>query len=708
MRRRIKLVLVLILVVSAHLLTAPAALRAQDDPARRDSARAYIDAGLTLASQGDTSAALAQLRQAIELAPDLAEAHYQFGRLLALHAWPDTLSPQHHEAQAALLKAVALDPDNARYLSTLVRLRGERHMTDEGRRVVDGLLRPGRATTLLDPDSMLLVDTARVWQREFEVFRRRNLQRGRVPVQCDERLGPTCLSYVDNVRFPVREPAVVDSARRALLAKLAAASESLPGDEWIKSQRVRYLVEAVRLDQALALARSCGLTTRWWCDALVGYVLHLQEDFHGADSAFTAALRAMPVDGRRWWTDIAIFLDGDLRRDYESSFGTQRDSLERRFWWLADPLYLTSFNDRRTEHMARNVIGWLQHQAPSGYGLGDPETRRQIVLRHGWPLGWIVSGQSRNRSRISAVYAGHRRQLLPRSDFVLDPSSIQPGEWSIARYHERVAEESPGGERDEPHSAAPFETYAPTYLSSFTVLEHQLAVFPRGDSAVVVAAYDQCADPAWLEAPVDVGLFLARDELKEPIVLEPEGGEPRGVLSVTVGADPMLLSLEMFSGQGRRAARVRYGVRPRRLERFQFAVSDLLVTTGESPLPEWLASAIPMSRGSLRVRAGEKLGLYWEVYGLGPDAETVSVHVSLHKVGEGQLGRLQEVELAENPPLSLGWDEVVPAYTRIWPRSLAVDLPEDLRPGIYAFYLEVGARTREPVRSVRALLVEAR
>jgi hypothetical protein len=706
MRRQ--LVLVYALVLWVHLLAAPASLRAQDDPARRDSARAYIDAALTLASQGDTSAALAQLRQAVELAPDLAEAHFQFGRLLALHVWPDTLSPQHHEAQAALLRAVALDPDNALYLSTLVRLRGERQMTEEGRRVVDELLRPGRATTLLDPDSMLIADTARFWQREFEVFRRRNFQRGRVPVRCDERVGTRCLAYVDDVGFSVREPAVVDSARRALLAKLAAAAETIPGDEWIMSQRVRYLVEAGRLDRALALARGCRLTTHWWCDALVGYVLHRLEDFHGADSAFAAALRAMPVEGRRWWTDIAIFLDGDLRREYESSFGVLRDSLERRFWWLADPLYLTSFNDRRTEHMARNVLDRLHRQALPGQGLGGGGARRHILLRHGSPLGWIVSGGSRNRRSVAAVYAGHRRQFLPRSDFVLDPSSIEPGDWSIARYHERAEEESPGRERDEARSAAPFETYAPTYLSSFTVLEHQLAVFPRGDSVIVVAAYDQCADSAWLEAPVEVGLFLARDELAEPLVLEPAGDEPRGVLVVTVGADSILLSLEMFSEQGRRAARVRYGVRPRRLERFQFAVSDLLIMSGDSPLPESLASAIPRTRGSLRVRAGEKLGLYWEVYGMGPDAETASVHVALHKVGEGQLGRLQEVELAENPPLSLGWHEVVPAYTRIWPRSLAVDLPEDLRPGLYALYLEVGARGREPVRSVRALLVEAR
>jgi hypothetical protein len=351
--------------------------------------------------------------------------------------------------------------------------------------------------------------------REFERLRARNFPRGRTRYRCDERIGGTCLSYVEKSLAALREPLAVDSARRALLRGLAVASESLPGDHFIMSQRVRYLVEAGRSREALGLARRCGLTTRWWCEALAGYVLHVMEDFEGADSFFTSALRDMPVHGRGWWTDIAPFLDGELKATYDTSSGFRRDSLERRFWWLADPLYLTPVNDRRTEHMARNVICWLQSRAPGGHGLGAGETLRQIVLRHGWPIGWVVNGETRNERNVAAVYAGQRRQFLPRSRFLRDPSSIRPGEWSIG-------------------STTPFETYAPAYVSQFDALEHQVAVFPRGDSAVIVAAFDQTADPVWRDIPVEAALFLARDESSEPIVVRPDGAEARGVLSVTV------------------------------------------------------------------------------------------------------------------------------------------------------------------------------
>jgi hypothetical protein len=534
---------------------------------------------------------------------------------------------------------------------------------------------------------MVLVDAARAWVGEFEELRARHFPRRSGRYRCEELIGETCLAYVASGPSDLQGPIAVDSARRGLLQKLAAASETLHGDQFITSQRVRYLVEAGRHNEALALARRCGLTGRWWCEALAGYVLHVMEDFGASDSSFALALRDMPVQGRRWWTDVATFLDGELRQAYDTSFGFRRDSLERRFWWLAHPLYLTTVNDRRTEHLARNVICWLQSQAPGGHGLGDGATLRQIVLRHGWPLGWVITTQTRDRRVVSAVYAGHRRQFIPRSRFIVDPGSIRPGEWSIG-------------------SVTPFETYAPTYVSEFDALEHQLAVFPRGDSAVVVAAFDQRADPGWRDVPLDVALFLARDESSAPIVLSPDRPDARGVLSTTVSAERYLLSFEMFSAEMRRAARVRYGLRPRVVERFQFAISDLLVTSRGPPLPHTLRDAIPQARGSLRMRAGERVGVFWEVYGLGPDAEKIFLDLALHQVGEGEFSRLEDVPLSENPPLNLRWEEVVPTNTPIWSRSLSVDLPADLAPGLYALYVVAKARQREPVRAVRAILIE--
>ena len=62
--------------------------------------------------------------------------------------------------------------------------------------------------------------------------------------------------------------------------------------------------------------------------------------------------------------------------------------------------------------------------------------------------------------------------------------------------------------------------------------------------------------------------------------------------------------------------------------------------------------------------------------------------------------------LEDEPPINLMWDEVVPANTKIWKRSMSLDLPVDLQPGLYVVYLVVKSYTREPVQQARALLVE--
>lgn len=74
-------------------------------------------------------------------------------------------------------------------------------------------------------------------------------------------------------------------------------------------------------------------------------------------------------------------------------------------------------------------------------------------------------------------------------------------------------------------------------------------------------------------------------------------------MSVTIVAEPLLLSFELLSSEMRSAARVRYGLRPTPLERIQFAISGLLVTSHDSPLPRTLEAAIPRALGSLRARA---------------------------------------------------------------------------------------------------------
>ena len=111
--------------LSACLLLASSPVLAQES-----GAGARVSEALALAASGDTAGALAELRQTVEAHPDYADAHFQIGRLLALRVRTDSAGQREREAaQLALLRAVALEPDNAEYLSELASLREFYRMT---------------------------------------------------------------------------------------------------------------------------------------------------------------------------------------------------------------------------------------------------------------------------------------------------------------------------------------------------------------------------------------------------------------------------------------------------------------------------------------------------------------------------------------------------------------------------------------------------
>ena len=122
-------------------------------------------------------------------------------------------------------------------------------------------------------------------------------------------------------------PAEGENIRRArtqLLRELETIAASAPGDDWIVGQRIRYLVES-RDTSATRVARDCA-ATRWWCDALTGYALHVSGDFAAADSAFATALAGMPAAVRCEWIDISKLLSSELRKEYRRLPCAQREA----------------------------------------------------------------------------------------------------------------------------------------------------------------------------------------------------------------------------------------------------------------------------------------------------------------------------------------------------------------------------------------------
>src|SRR5260370_32190036 len=114
------------LLALALVATAAARLAAQANDADSDGgvARRMVQTAIRLAEQGDTAQAIAQAAQAAQLDPDLADAHFLYGMLLArtsgagLSAWG-----RRTDASREFNAALRLDRGNPRYLIEVARLR---------------------------------------------------------------------------------------------------------------------------------------------------------------------------------------------------------------------------------------------------------------------------------------------------------------------------------------------------------------------------------------------------------------------------------------------------------------------------------------------------------------------------------------------------------------------------------------------------------
>ncbi len=280
------------------------------------------------------------------------------------------------------------------------------------------------------------------------------------------------------------------------------------------------------------------------------------------------------------------------------------------------------------------------------------------------------------------------RTFLPPPEAAGDASRLDAEDWALV----------PPSPRSE---------YAPAYAEFDSTLQHQLALFRRGDSAVVLAASDIDRAGGWGSDPLQAALIVARDERTPWRSVLKWTSERRVVLDLPVPAEPALVSLELFAPASRKAGRVRRGIRPSTAPRVVLDVSDLLILDAPDKLPGSLSEAVPWARGSLRVRTGEHIALYWELYGLQTAGEILTMSLTMKKKGRSFFSKITDalgITSAERP-LSLTWEERAERQYPATPRSLAIELPQMSR-GSYVLRLEINAHGREPVIALRDLVVE--
>jgi len=550
-------------------------------------------------------------------------------------------------------------------------------------------------------DSIRLHRSARSRQAAFERLRRHNLPwawgggRG----ECDERIGRFCLTYSEEDApewVPPEEPTVVANARWRLLDQLTDAATAIPGDGWVVAQLVRYLAEVGRFDAARTAADLCR-GERWWCEAVRGFAAHQAGDSGAADAAFARMLRAMPEEKREEWTDLSQILDRRPLRVYRRLNDEEKQEFETRFWILADPLLQTPGNELRSEHFSRNLLVELQDDSETTENLSWSKDLREILLRFGAPSGWerIRRPFQLHSAELSLLthYPDADIDLVPPPELLVGEFDPLAGVWNDEDRRARASYPLPQGRER---------------LRWIDPLEYQVAVFRDRDSARVVVAYSLPEDSFPGGATVDAVLSARLSVHGEPLVTRDPSAGREAVLTLSTPQRPALVSIETLSRERRRAARARFGLGIPPLLPGLLSASDLLILSAEADsVPESREEAIRRARGSLRVRAGERIGIYWEIYSPAVEwPERLEISLRLLDADAGWLRRLAEragvVDRIE--PIRIVWGES--GYVgETLPRSLVLRIPEEVKPGQYDLEVSVLAPGREPVVVRRTLEV---
>jgi hypothetical protein len=516
------------------------------------------------------------------------------------------------------------------------------------------------------PDSARVLRSARSAQSDFERTRRANLplnNRG-TSGRCDVRVGRFCYWWDDGEYAPPIELPKTKAARRVLLDRLAKAATTQPGDRWIVGQRVRYLVEDDRPREATQAAHECRAESSW-CAVLTGFALHAAGDFAGSDRAFDAALAAMSERDRCRWTDISLLLEGDARKRYERLSCEQRGPFEARFWALSRPLFLLPANDLRTEHFARLTMAELIRMSRYPHDLPWGDDSREMLVRYGWETGW-----SRELPSVSSPTDVHvvGHEPTPAFDFVPDaaalatPDSVDASDWSL-------------------HDPEAQSRYAPRYARSVRDLDYQVAMFRRGDSAVVVAAFDAGRDSVFARDSIDAALAVAPTHAPDSAHVVTDSGSPRrATLMTSAPWAPLIVSVEARDSAARRIARARTVVRPPDAAG-RVTISDLLLFDDPSALPVSLDDAAKRARASMRVDRATPVGVYWEMYGVLPAGESLAYTLTVTRDGSSWYRRAAEKigVVDRRAPVRMQWDEPSARPEAARSRALAVDfstLPE--------------------------------
>ena len=547
----------------------------------------------------------------------------------------------------------------------------------------------------------------------------------------DDSVPDEAVTIDNGLRADSRER--IRKRREELLHLLDSAAAKVPESPWLIGQRVRLYVDQRDYARADLVARTECLLDDVYCSMLVGFVAEAKGELAEADNAYGHALRRMTLQERCAYLDIDVFLEGKEKDQYEEMPCEIRDAVNLRYWWLADPLFVQSGNDRLTTHLYRHTI-ILLHSALTADERFDWRVKygatatAEMILRYGWPaaeyynrleddnhFGWL--GWKDSSANASREYLLPRYHTLAAYESALNVTHLTGDDFDgIAPKWNRFRKK---WSRDW----WPIEHFArPGPLSS---VDYQASVFRRANGPLIAVALDPRSDliPDSVLAKYNASLISQSDPSDNG---HRSAGKARSVTSLAVESAPgvQVVSAEVvrIDQDSAPAARARFGIdAPKGLHsllRGEVAISDVALIAApevDSLLPSSFDAALPVMLPSPEIKQG-RIGIFFESYGFVP-GEPIEVAIRMTLEDKPGLLRRMGAKIGLMDPgegsIVLHWRDDQPGGTSkaisidgvvVQSRAIIVDL-SGLKPGHYSMDVGLNRPGLPPVATRRELTI---
>jgi hypothetical protein len=341
----------------------------------------------------------------------------------------------------------------------------------------------------------------------------------------------------------------------------------------------------------------------------------------------------------------------------------------------------------------------------------------------GRPLAASGTMQERGSGGVLATptsfeYAMPRYHLVPALTALRRPFDAEPRDWAISDPEPRSPDEVTQRWWPREHAALPYKIVE--------IKAHQFGMFRRMDSIIYALAAElpSAAKVSRTGAAVSAALVisdspgsitvLARSPVHDTVVAWGLGPSKDLIVGLETGLGP---------DSSVPAARIRFGAHaPPLLSELvpgSTAISDPVFTRASSSadtLPTQAEIATSQMLGSVTFQRRQKVGIYWETYGIaGGDSVDLAVWIERQSV-QGparRLGILLGIAKDLNTPIAISWSERSPMPTvplgakgvPIVGRSINLDLA-DLPAGDYLLQVAVAKPGRAPVRGQRKFVIQ--